>query len=149
MPSLKNNEGFSLVEVLVSITLLAVGLLGVASMQTTAISGNFFAQTGTEGVQLAQEMVDLIRTNGGTTPQLYNAIDTSGSCSGSEPALTDCTNWKASLQNSGLQNISGTVDIVTDTPVNNAATVTVKVKWGPSGNNRNVTLTTILETRGT
>jgi type IV pilus assembly protein PilV len=149
MPNLKSQKGFSLIEVLVAITLLSIGLLGVASMQTTAISGNSFARTGTEGVQLAQEMVDLIRTNAGTNPQLYDGIDTNATCSGADPRLTDCANWQTSLQDSGLQNISGTVDVVANSPIDNTATVTVRVQWGPSGSNRKVILTTILETWGT
>ena len=40
---LRRNEGFSLIEVLVALVILAVGLLGLALFQTTAIKGNAIA----------------------------------------------------------------------------------------------------------
>lgn len=149
MMKFADSKGFSLIEVLIAITLLSIGLLGVASMQGTAISANSFARSGTEAIQLAEEMVDRIRSNAGNDPILYDNIDTGGTCTGSDPALADCTAWKAILESSGLQNISGTVDVQNDTPLAKTATITVTVEWGPNGDDRNVTFTTILETWGT
>jgi type IV pilus assembly protein PilV len=149
-----NQKGFSLIEVLVAVTLLAIGLLGVAGMQSTAISGNAFAQTGTLAINLAEEMVDRIRTNAGTDPVAYNAIDTSGSVSSLQASLTgaaqaDALQWKTRLENSLLQNASGRVTVISDSPLTNSATISVEVRWGPSGNNRNIIISTILETWGT
>lgn len=153
MTNLTNDKGFSLIEVLIAITLLAIGLLAVAGMQTTAISGNAFAQNGTVAVHLAEEMVDRIRTNAGTNPGLYGGINTSSSVSALEAALVDPAEadvlaWKSSLEASNLPNIVGSVT-VSNAPIDKTATVTVTVSWGLSGNPRSVTFTTILETWGT
>ena len=40
MGKLKKEEGFTLIEVLIALTIFAVGLLGVAAMQTSAIKVN-------------------------------------------------------------------------------------------------------------
>jgi type IV pilus assembly protein PilV len=145
-----NNKGFSLVEVLIAITVLAIGLLAVAGMQVTAISANSFAQTGTVAIALAEEMVDRVRTHAGTTPQTYNGIDTSASITAiqaaySDSAEADALAWKSRLENELLNSV-GTVTVSVDTPTANAATITVTVSWGTG---RSLAVTTILETWGT
>jgi len=147
--TLKNQKGFTLIEVLVSLTILAVGLLAVASMQTTAMSGNKISKEATIASELAEEMAERIRTNGGTTPAIYNNLTTGGDCTSLvEPAKGECLQWKErlTLNQSGLLNAVGTVGVSTETPIPNAATITVTVIW--SGG-KTVTYTTIMETWGT
>lgn len=143
--NLKNQKGFTLLEVLVAIVILSIGLLGAAAMQTTAILGNTSAINRTHALGLAEEMVDRIRVNAGNTPNIYNGINTNGACAGSEPALGDCTQWQARLQTSSLPNAVGTVAVTTDSPISKTATITVIVTWG-IGATGSVTFTTIMET---
>jgi type IV pilus assembly protein PilV len=57
----KGNEvGFSLLEVLVGISILAVGLLAVAQMQITAIQGIDQSEEATVALHLAQEQLEQI-----------------------------------------------------------------------------------------
>lgn len=56
-----NEGGFSLIEVLVSLAILAVGLLGVALLQVTAIKGNAAASRTTVAAELAQEKLETFR----------------------------------------------------------------------------------------
>ncbi len=58
---LRGNEGFSLIEVLVSLVILAVGLLGLALFQTTAIKGNAIASKWTVATELAQDRLERFR----------------------------------------------------------------------------------------
>ncbi len=54
----KNDKGFSLVELLIAISLLAIGLLAAASMQTTAINKNSYADINTTATMVAQQVMD-------------------------------------------------------------------------------------------
>ena len=57
----RGEEGFSLIEVLVSLTILAVGLLSLALLQVTAIKGNVGASKSTIATELAQTKLELFR----------------------------------------------------------------------------------------
>lgn len=142
---MKNQSGFTLVEVLISIVLLSIGLMAVAAMQATAISGNKHSANGTTAVKLAEYMVDVIRVKGGNNPSTYNGLDTAatGCTSG------DCLVWKSALQTSALQNARGTVTVNKDIPTTNVDQIKVKVEWGPTGAKRNVEFVTVKETWGT
>src|SRR5512140_3377899 len=83
----RGDEGFSLIEVLVALTILAVGMLSLALLQVTAIKGNAGASKSTIATDLAQTKLELFRrtawaaidnsTNttfdGGTTP-IYASV---------------------------------------------------------------------------
>lgn len=55
--------GFSLIEVLIAITILAVGLLGVAALQTTSLRVNQSANFRSQATALAATMLDAMRAN--------------------------------------------------------------------------------------
>lgn len=141
----RNEQGFSLIEVLIAMVVLSIGLLGIAKLQGTAMTGNVFSRDGTVAVQLAEEMIERVRAHAGNDPADYDDIDTSGSCSGSAPAKTDCDSWKARLAASSLSNAVGTVDVVQDSPMSEVATIEVNLTWGGG---RSVSFKTMLETWG-
>jgi type IV pilus assembly protein PilV len=59
MPAQKNSQsGFTLIEMLVSIVILAVGLLGLAQLQVTAIKTNSQTMTSTTAQILAQKVIE-------------------------------------------------------------------------------------------
>ena len=88
----RGEEGFSLIEVLVALTILAVGLLSLALLQVTAIKGNAGASKSTIATDLAQAKLELFRRNawaaidnstnttfdGGTTPIYANVPASAG-----------------------------------------------------------------------
>ena len=59
----QNMTGVGLIEVLVSILVLGVGALGVASMQLTGLKYNTGTQGRTQAVFMANDMMDRMRAN--------------------------------------------------------------------------------------
>ena len=59
--------GFSLIEVLVALLVLAIGLLGLAALQTQGVRYNHDAFVRTNATSLAAEMVDAMRASGDPT----------------------------------------------------------------------------------
>jgi type IV pilus assembly protein PilV len=59
----KRQAGVTLIEVLVTILVLAIGLLGIAAVQTTAMTGNFASYQATQASFLATGMMERIRAN--------------------------------------------------------------------------------------
>lgn len=55
--------GFTLLEVLITLVILSVGLLGVAGMQAAGLRNNHSAYTMTQASNLAMDMIDRIRAN--------------------------------------------------------------------------------------
>jgi type IV pilus assembly protein PilV len=58
--SRKSEQGFSLIEVLIAISILAIGLLAVASMQGSASKNNVLAGSRTEAATLASEQMETL-----------------------------------------------------------------------------------------
>lgn len=61
--TLQHNRGFGLIEVLVALLVLAVGLLGMASLQSTSLQLTTGSQTRTQAILLAEDMIERIRAN--------------------------------------------------------------------------------------
>jgi type IV pilus modification protein PilV len=80
---IRGKEGFSLIEVLVSLVILAVGLLGLALFQTTAIKGNAIASKWTVATELAQDRLEKFRHVPWAT--IIDNVPTSGFVPGTQP----------------------------------------------------------------
>ena len=63
-------KGFTLIEVLVGLVLLAFGLLAVAGMQTIAVKGNFFSHHLTQASYVGQERLEFLHNLPITSTQL-------------------------------------------------------------------------------
>jgi type IV pilus assembly protein PilV len=55
--------GFTLIEVLVAVSVLAIGVLGAAAMQLTALRTRHHSSLMSDGVQLAGSLADSMRAN--------------------------------------------------------------------------------------
>jgi len=60
---MRRADGFTLIEVLIAITILAVGLLGVAALQVTSVRVNQSANFRSQATALAASMLDAMRAN--------------------------------------------------------------------------------------
>jgi len=77
----KKREGFSLLEVLIGITLVAIAVLGLAQMFTLGILNNLRSERIANASFLAQQQVDVIRNLTAdelTTLTMSNGVDLNG-----------------------------------------------------------------------
>ena len=56
-----NKKGFTLIEILVGLIILAIGLLGIAGMQVTSVKGNFFSKNLTQASFVAQDRLEFLK----------------------------------------------------------------------------------------
>jgi type IV pilus assembly protein PilV len=54
-------RGFSLIEVLIGLVILAVGLLALAGLQVTSIRGNFFSNSLMQATYAAQDRLEFLK----------------------------------------------------------------------------------------
>ncbi len=109
--ALRYQQGFTLVEVLVSMVILAIGLLGLAAMQGRALKDNQDAYFYSQASLLAYEMGDRVKANsaywagtqsdGSLNPMpdpslAKNCTGADESCTPMEMAATDLQYWQNS-----------------------------------------------------
>ena len=99
-------SGFTLIEVMVSTVVLAIGLLGLAGLQATSLSNNQSAFMRTQASALAYDLADRMRTNvlGATagsyaagTANYTSGCGTTTGCSPLQMAQNDLAEWNASI----------------------------------------------------
>lgn len=96
-PSAFAERGFTLIEVLVAVFVLAIGLLGVAALQNTSLRNNHSAYLRSQATLLGYDVIDRMRANQpDATAGLYD-IALGASAAGTGLAPTDLTDWKGLL----------------------------------------------------
>jgi type IV pilus assembly protein PilV len=141
---LKRNSqsGFTMVEVLVALVVLAIGLLGIAALYLSSLQAGRTAVYRTEAVTLAADLADRIRMNRtaqaayGTlfadTEVAVPACSTTGGCSDADLASTDLSNWKAAIALL-LPQGQGQVAVTLPAAAGEPTTYVVTVRWAELG----------------
>lgn len=57
------NQGFSMIEILISVVVLSIGLMGLGGLQIAALKGTNHAHYSTEASLLIMDLADRMRTN--------------------------------------------------------------------------------------
>ncbi|MGH7793339.1 MAG: type IV pilus modification PilV family protein [Candidatus Binatia bacterium] len=110
MAIIKQQGGFTLMEVLVAMVLLTVGLLGVANLTIGIIKGNSYSKNVTTATVVAQQQIEQAQRIGYT-----NANNLAGSATVSM----------------GGTSFTRTTTVSDSTPAANMKTVIVSVSWNP------------------
>lgn len=117
-------QGFTLLEVLIAVLVLAFGLMGLAGIQATGIKNNNSAHYRSVAAQYAAEMADRIRANptfdytSVTTPSPHVSCKTTTGCTPQEMAENDLYEWKIVGLPLVLPLGTGAVGSVSTSPVN-------------------------------
>ncbi len=98
----RHNKGFTLIEVLIAMVILAVGVLGVVALQFQALRFNHDAYLRTQISVLASDIMDQIRlnsSNAGDYVADYTVGDATGACDLTVPAsaANDLACWRQQL----------------------------------------------------
>jgi type IV pilus assembly protein PilV len=54
-------EGFTIIEVLIGLVILAIGMLAIAVLQTTSVRGNYFSSNLMQASYVAQDRLELLK----------------------------------------------------------------------------------------
>jgi len=110
------SRGFTMVEILVAIVVLAIGLLGLANLQVTTLQFNNSAYLRSQAINLAADMADRMWANravaiGAGSPYDINIAD--GPPWPATLADTDLVEWRAALANT-LPGGTGAITVAAD-----------------------------------
>lgn len=119
-----NQKGFSLAELLVAITILAIGLLSVAGMQLVAIKANMVSSGISAGSALASGVLEEFMARDAGDVILRTAV----------PVASPATLW-ADREVEGAGIFTATYAVEVDEPVVNISLITVTVTGGRDLNN--------------
>lgn len=152
----RNNRGFTLIEVMVAVLILAVGLLGMASLMTRSQKSNESAYARSQATALTYDIIERVRSNVVAVPNktylqmfvLQSVSNASKYAIGSLPACTapgtaipkggadraqyDLNKWCASLRDSLPSVDSANTKISFDTTHlidKGIVSMTVSIQW--------------------
>jgi type IV pilus assembly protein PilV len=124
----RRNQGVTLIEVMISVLVMGIGMLGIAAMQATALRNSQSALERSQAVIQSYSILDAMRANvaiartGG-----YNMAMSCAPPTGSSLVASDQANWINSLQGTGGIGASSCGAISCNT-----TTCTVTVRWDDS-----------------
>lgn len=140
-------SGFTLIEILVTVIILAIGLLGLGSLQVNALRNDHSAFMRTQATMLAYDIADRMRANlPAVAAGFYNpanaatvgSCNTTAGCTGQQMAQNDLQEWLASI---GTYLPAGTAWVCLDSTPNDGTgpgaaacdgagtTLAIKVWW--------------------
>jgi type IV pilus assembly protein PilV len=120
------NAGFTLIEILIAMVVLALGLLGLAGLQATSLRNNQSAYNRSQATELAYELADRMRANvagkaaytailPSSATAKANCLTTTG-CSPAEMAENDLFEWNSAVKNnlpSGIGTLAVSANVYT------------------------------------
>lgn len=145
----RSARGFTMVEVLVALTILAIGLLGLAGLQASGLRYSGNSAFRTQALLLSQDIVERMRANptGVTagnyavaTADVFTALSGGTNCGGTvdctptQLAGYDLVAWKNTIGNrlpagAGATATSATIIVTPNSPAAGINSVTVTLTW--------------------
>ncbi|MBI3594573.1 MAG: prepilin-type N-terminal cleavage/methylation domain-containing protein [Nitrospirae bacterium] len=116
-------NGFTLVEVLIALAVMAMGLLMAANLQTTAIAGNKNSSSMSVGTLLGQQALEQLQT--------YSSAADPSLTAGTHTAGTEVVNHPSLIPDTTFNGIVYTrqYSVATDSPTLGIRTITLNVQW--------------------
>ncbi|HKU15853.1 MAG TPA: type IV pilus modification protein PilV [Steroidobacteraceae bacterium] len=135
-------RGMTLVEVLVTLVIMSVGLLGVAALQLTSLRNNYDAYVRSQASMLAADLFDRMRANRGEAlAGDYSAA--LGPFTGTGAIWqADVGAWKRTLA-AQLPNGDGSVQAEAFDAAGQVTAVRITIQWNERGDNNPIVFTTL------
>ncbi len=138
LPHTVRQRGFTMVETLVALVVLAIGLLGIAALHLESLRAGRTAIYRTQAVNLAADVADRIRANRvalldyavnyATVPAPVAECSTTAGCSAEDLAATDLAMWKAEVARA-LPGGEAQVEVTAPAVAGDPATYLVTIRW--------------------
>jgi type IV pilus assembly protein PilV len=133
-----DQRGAFMMEVLVTILVMSIGLLGVAAMQASALQGGNDSILRSKAVTFVADIADRMRGNtqglasyqlalGGTIPNPPNC--TTNQCTPSNMAIYDMAQWLTALQDPGMGLPGANAAIAQPAAGGTPGLLTITVTW--------------------
>ena len=131
-------RGFTIVEALVALVVLAVGMLGIASLYVTTLRASGSASSRMQAINLASDLGDRIRANrtaeaayaGAAAANGTTCIGTGVTCTPAQMAAHDLFVWQAAIATALPGAATGAVTVDAGA---NPTTYQIQVSWVESG----------------
>jgi type IV pilus assembly protein PilV len=117
----RRQSGFSLIEVLITVLIIAIGLMGFAAMMLNSMKNNRLSMQRSMATAYAYDIIDCMRANRAAAIGDNYDVGFGGTLSGTSVAATDVTTWKNQLSTL-LPAGDGRIDV-------NGNTVLVEIRW--------------------
>jgi type IV pilus assembly protein PilV len=134
----KKSQGFTIIEVLVSMVILSIGVLALGMLQLSALQNTQGGYQRSQATILAYDIIDSMRANipsvtagdyglaiGAQTPAAVNCNGVAANCTTTQMATSDLNRWRTVLSNY-LPIGNGSVATV---DVAGLTQVTVTIQW--------------------
>ncbi len=130
-PCLGRQGGTTLLEILVSLVVVALGLLGLASLQAVSLKSNNTAYYRSQATMLAYDIVDRMRANRAVAVNSgsYNISFTTSASSNTGVAGTDINEWKQNIARA-IPSGEGQVTVLA------GGTALIEIRWDSNGDGR-------------
>jgi type IV pilus assembly protein PilV len=124
----KNQSGFSLIEILITLVILAFGLIGLAGMQAVGLKNTQSSLIRSQATLIGYDILDRMRSNcsAALNGNYDIALSDASPSSGTTIEANDLSQWRTSISNA-LTTGKGAVSV---SPANFLATVTIQ--WDDS-----------------
>ncbi len=152
---MRSNRGFTMVETLVALVVLAVGMLGVASLFALSLHSGASAISRMQAVNLASDMADRIRANrragiayAGTGVLADNVCVGAGAanCTPQQLAKNDIYLWQQLItQTFPNSAATGTIAYASGGSLEFPSTYTISLSWAEQGQTTNSTYAAVVQ----
>jgi type IV pilus assembly protein PilV len=106
----KNQRGFSMIEVLISLLLMTIGLVGISGLMLSGINNSTGFDLRSRASQSANEIMDAMRANSSNAGAYAVAYDKDlSSITGTDTASTDLKQWLQAVRR--LPNGDGKIEV--------------------------------------